>query len=361
MRWWRLLAALLAAVVGGALAGLGALGGFGAVADAATPTVSVVQNASYGPILVGPNGMTLYYFKKDSAGVSNCAGSCAAIWPPLTVTSAPTAGTGLTGTLGTIQRSDGTTQVTYNGWPLYYYAADAQPGDTNGEGILSVWYVAPVDLTAAPPAAATSTAAAPAPASSTASGSSTAPTSGPTISVAQNATLGPVLVGPNGDTLYYFLKDQSGVNNCAGKCATIWPALTVSGANDLTLGPGVAGAISLIPGPAGTLQVTYNGWPLYEYVGDKAPGQANGQGFLKIWYAATPGLAEAPSVATAAAAPPATTTTTSSPAAASNAAPSTTAATLPRTGGRPWPEAAGALFLLGGAALLLRRPRRDAA
>jgi predicted lipoprotein with Yx(FWY)xxD motif len=114
-----------------------------AQSGASMRTVNVVGNSQYGSILVDQNGMTLYLFLNDTqgAGTSACSAGCAAIWPALTATS-PTAGTGVdAGKLGTITRSDGSTQVTYNGWPLYLYAPDTKPGDTNGQGIKSVWYV----------------------------------------------------------------------------------------------------------------------------------------------------------------------------------------------------------------------------
>ena len=69
-------------------------------------------------------------------------GNCATNWPPLLTNGTPVAGTGVDASkFGTTTRADGTTQVTYNGWPLYYYAKDQQPGDTNGDGVGNVWYL----------------------------------------------------------------------------------------------------------------------------------------------------------------------------------------------------------------------------
>jgi predicted lipoprotein with Yx(FWY)xxD motif len=89
--------------------------------------------------------MTLYLFEKDTGMKSTCDGSCAKFWPPVTTTGAAKAGSGLdAGKLGTTARSDGETEVTYNGHPLYYYAGDKQPGDTTGEGLNAfgaLWYV----------------------------------------------------------------------------------------------------------------------------------------------------------------------------------------------------------------------------
>jgi len=117
-------------------------------------TVQSASNATLGNILTDSQGITLYIFKNDTPGVSNCTGTCAQNWLPLTVTAGqqPVAGTGITGQLGVIQRSDGTSQVTYNDMPLYRFVGDKQPGDTNGQGMLNgAWSV--VALTATAPAA----------------------------------------------------------------------------------------------------------------------------------------------------------------------------------------------------------------
>ena len=104
--------------------------------------VNVGQNATLGSFLVDSNGMTLYLFTTDTPNTSTCYGPCAIAWPPLLTSGAPTAGTGVTASLlGTTTRTDGTTQVTYNGWPLYYFASDKAPGDTTGENVQNVWFV----------------------------------------------------------------------------------------------------------------------------------------------------------------------------------------------------------------------------
>jgi predicted lipoprotein with Yx(FWY)xxD motif len=127
----------------------------------ASPGVAVQEaaNATLGNILTDSAGMTLYVFNHDTPGASNCTGTCAQNWPPLTVPAdaMPTAGTGITGQLSVIPRSDGTYQVTYNDMPLYRFIGDKQPGDTNGQGLLNgAWTVALV--TAAAPAAPAATA-----------------------------------------------------------------------------------------------------------------------------------------------------------------------------------------------------------
>ena len=96
-------------------------------------------------ILTDSAGNTLYSFDNDEAGVSNCTGSCTDIWPPLIVNGDATAGDGVEGTLATITRDDGTTQVTYNDQPLYYYINDETAGDRNGDDVGGVWHIVVVD------------------------------------------------------------------------------------------------------------------------------------------------------------------------------------------------------------------------
>jgi len=83
-------------------------------------------------VLVDSQGMTLYWFAPDTSSKSNCSGQCATYWPP--VTGPVTAGSGVTGTLGTITRSDGTKQATYDGHPLYTYVGDKSSGQNTGNG-----------------------------------------------------------------------------------------------------------------------------------------------------------------------------------------------------------------------------------
>jgi predicted lipoprotein with Yx(FWY)xxD motif len=105
-------------------------------------TVNVGQNQTMGSFLVDSKGMTLYLYTVDTPNLSNCYGPCAVAWPPLLTKGAPIAGPGVTALLlGTTTRTDGTTQVTYNGWPLYYFATDKVPGDTTGENVQNVWFV----------------------------------------------------------------------------------------------------------------------------------------------------------------------------------------------------------------------------
>jgi predicted lipoprotein with Yx(FWY)xxD motif len=109
--------------------------------------VELGDSDKYGEFLTGENGMTLYLFTPDTTSASNCNDQCAANWPPFTIESGETVkgGEGVTGTFGTITRADGTTQVTFAGHPLYYFAADKAAGDTNGEGLNDKWYLVGAD------------------------------------------------------------------------------------------------------------------------------------------------------------------------------------------------------------------------
>jgi D-xylose transport system substrate-binding protein len=114
-------------------------------APVAAAIVQVSDNATLGNILVDSNGMTLYTFKNDKPGVSNCTDTCAQNWPPLTVASMdtqPAAGTGVTAKLAVIKRTDGTYQVAADDMPLYRYVGDKKPGDTTGEAFKDLWYAA---------------------------------------------------------------------------------------------------------------------------------------------------------------------------------------------------------------------------
>jgi predicted lipoprotein with Yx(FWY)xxD motif len=109
-------------------------------AVSAAGTTLTTATTDLGTLLVDNAGNTLYLFVPDNQGDSTCYDACAGNWPPLT--GDVTAGAGVDASLlGTTTRTDGTVQATYNGWPLYYFAADTRPGDTNGQGINEIWYV----------------------------------------------------------------------------------------------------------------------------------------------------------------------------------------------------------------------------
>jgi predicted lipoprotein with Yx(FWY)xxD motif len=99
-------------------------------------SVSLASVPNLGMVLVDSKGFTLYLFAKDTGTTSTCNGPCAQAWPPLTTEGAPKATNGASAAdLGTSERSDGSTQVTFAGHPIYTYSADTAPGEANGNGL----------------------------------------------------------------------------------------------------------------------------------------------------------------------------------------------------------------------------------
>lgn len=360
--------------------------------------VSLTNNATYGNILVDAEGKTLYVFTKDVNGTSKCTSStCLANWPVF-YEEEIIADEGLNESdFGTITRDDGAMQTTYKGWPLYYYASDDAAGETNGEAVNNVWFVAKPDysimlanaqllgqdgknytseyvegtaetqyftdaqgrtlyiftkdyrndnnFTAADmsnnsvwpifnveieslpsilneddfghievagqqqltykgwplyyfgqdanrgenkgvsvpspgvwPIANTDTEEAPLT---------------PTVQVGVNGDFGNILTDNQGRTLYYFSRDSKGdVSACAGGCLSSWP---IFNASEVILAPGSSLSIDDFGsiGDGATAQTTYKGWPLYYYspTGDgviEEAGETLGDGVNGVWYVAKP-------------------------------------------------------------------------
>ena len=157
-------------------------GGSSSSAGASSSGGTVIETASSsaGTILTSGSGRAVYLWAKDTGDMSTCTGACAGAWPPVTTTGTATAsGSAKASDIGTITRSDGTKQVTYDGHPLYYFAGDSGPGTATGQGSDSFgakwWLVAPAGsdvtasvgaFTAAAPGAAPASSAPAAPASS---------------------------------------------------------------------------------------------------------------------------------------------------------------------------------------------------
>jgi predicted lipoprotein with Yx(FWY)xxD motif len=100
--------------------------------------------------------------------------------------------------------------------------------------------------------------------------------------------LGTWLTGPGGLTLYTFEPDSANTSTCVDDCATAWPPFTVTAADKLEAGNGVPGKLTTFERPDGTLQVAYDGAPLYYFTSDTAPGDTNGQGLGERWFVAEP-------------------------------------------------------------------------
>lgn len=227
-----------------------------ALAQDQPPTITLGNSDNMGPVLVGPNGMTLYIFTPDPLDGSVCYEGCAERWPPFIVGNAEglTLGEGIPGEIGTIERTTGTIQVTYNGMPLYYWFRDTAPGQTKGQAVGGVWWVVPPQ----------------------------------TVYIHPAGDLGNVLVGPDGKTVYLFTKDEPGKSNCYDQCATNWPPLVVDSADAVVSGVNLPGELGTAERTDGTLQVTYNGWPLYYWKDDAARGDTTGEGVGDVWYTIVP-------------------------------------------------------------------------
>ncbi len=119
--------------------GSGNTGSTGSTASSGGTTISTATVSGVGKVLVDGNGMTLYTLGTESSGTIKCTGSCAQSWPPVLLTggeTAATAGSGVDASkLGTIDRPDGGTQVTYAGMPLYLWVGDTAPGQATGQGV----------------------------------------------------------------------------------------------------------------------------------------------------------------------------------------------------------------------------------
>lgn len=123
-------------------AGTGGTAGTDTTSDTGASAGGEIQavESELGQIIADAEGMTLYIFLPDEQSESTCYDACAATWPPLE--GEVQAGAGVDESMiGTTERTDGTIQATYNGWPLYYFASDTAPGDVNGQGVGDNWFV----------------------------------------------------------------------------------------------------------------------------------------------------------------------------------------------------------------------------
>jgi predicted lipoprotein with Yx(FWY)xxD motif len=130
-----------------------------AASSAAAAGAAVLKTAktSLGTLITNSKGFTVYTFAKDTSTTSACSGACAQAWPPVTGTPQAASGITLSGKLGTITRSDGTPQATYNGHPLYLFSGDSAAGQTSGNGsnaFGALWSVVTIGGGAAPSASA---------------------------------------------------------------------------------------------------------------------------------------------------------------------------------------------------------------
>ena len=238
---------------------------------AASRPARISVGEPHGRVLVGEKGRTLYIFEKEPQyQPPMCYGKCAEEWPPLLTSDqpVPVPNKGLeAGLLGSVERKDGSLQVTYAGHPLYEYARD-RAGDAKGFMVMEFggrWFVI------TPPGVAVTA-------------------KGAEISTGVPGGR-PVLVSEEGETLYSFEKDpKGGQPTCYGSCAKAWPPLLTPGPPTPYEGRTSSKLLGTVKRRDGGLQVTYGGHPLYLYSGGEF---ADTKGFLRkefggTWYLVTP-------------------------------------------------------------------------
>jgi predicted lipoprotein with Yx(FWY)xxD motif len=196
-----------------------------------------------GDVLTNEDGLTLYAFSNDEPGVSNCNDPCSATWPPLQPSRV--LGDVAEDRIDIIDRADGLQQVTLDGKPLYTYVDDLAPGDVEGQGVGDVWFAVGADGTVLIP---------------------------PAVRIGSTDT-GDVLIDPEGFTIYTFENDPAGASTCNDPCSSTWPPIPGDTVIGSQLSPGQFGQITR---QDGTTQLTWNDAPLYRFVDDENPGDANG-------------------------------------------------------------------------------------
>ncbi len=216
--------------------------------------------------IVDINGRTLYTFKNDKKNTNNFTKpdlSNNGVWPIAEITLDKIPSILNKADFGTITVY-GKTQLTYKGWPLYYFGQDTNRGDNKGISFPApgVWPIANVNTTAAPVAEV------------------------PTVMLANNPTLGSILTDANGKSLYFFSKDTKANSVCLTGCVDIWPVFY---SEKLIVGTGlIAADFKTITRTDGKMQTTYKGWPLYYFASDVNAGDTKGENVNNIWFVAKP-------------------------------------------------------------------------
>ena len=225
----------------------------------AAPAVKVTTTA-LGDVLTDPSGRLLYMFDPDKQGDSTCYDQCAKAWPPLEAKGTPGAGQGADASLlGTTTRKDGSKQVTYGKWPLYYFTPDQKAGDVKGQAVGGVWWVVSGD------------------------GKVVRDVPEGMVAATKSKEYGEILASATGRTIYMFDPDKQGQSTCYDKCAAAWPPVTTK--DKPIAGVGVDESLfGTVKRKDGTTQVTYGKWPLYYFTPDKKAGDVKGQGVKKVWW-----------------------------------------------------------------------------
>jgi predicted lipoprotein with Yx(FWY)xxD motif len=236
--------------------------------------VMLKDAGSLGKVLTDKDGRTLYFFTKDAGTTSVCTGQCVTRWPVFSVAnpSSIKLDAGLKASdFANITRTDGVTQTTYKGWPLYYFQDDAAAGDVKGEGVGNLWYVAKTKYTVM------------------LSNAQLVGNDGKSYKAdyTEGTAETQFIVDSLGRTLYAFARDSSMNNNWTTNDAThdaTWPIYEVNTIEDIpsALDKTLFGTITVF----GKKQLTYKGWPLYYFGLDAmAKGPTKGISFPRpgVW------------------------------------------------------------------------------
>lgn len=245
-------------------------------------TLSVREIPEVGSVVTDAAGTTLYRFDKDTAQPprSNCADACATLWPAVPADGAQAPAGVDAGLLGSVDRPDGTRQLTLAGWPVYRYAKDTRPGEAKGEGVGGTWHALAADGSKAADGGKAVDGGKAADDGTADTGKESAP-----LSAVDDAKLGKLLVDAQGRTLYRFGKDSAWPMKfgCVDACLNTWkPAAPVEGEKAVGIPAKLVGSVER---PDGTRQLTIDCWPVYLFTGDTAPGQTNGHGVQNLWFA----------------------------------------------------------------------------
>lgn len=277
----RRLAAAAAALVAASAMAVIPLGVGGA--GATTPALQSINVANYSNVLADDAGFTLYLLTTEANAKLHCTGSCLTDWSPLTVASTRTSvpvGAGVKGKIGFVKRTSSTKQITFNGYPIYIYNLDGKKGQENGEGKTTgsgTWMMVRASATTAP-----------------------ATLVKPLLQSDNAGSFKNVLVSTVNRSLYLLTSEKGAKTSfhCTGGCLASWFPLTVAkGTTQIPTGPGVKGAVGFVK-RGSSLQVTFNSYPVYTYVGDSSPGQTNGEGIAAdggTWYLVSAGAKSASS------------------------------------------------------------------
>ena len=285
------------------VAGVLAIGGGVAIAAASSPSASnpplrATTVAPYKNIVANATLHTYYILSNESGGTLHCTAGCLSVWKPFIVAKAVTTikkSTAVKDLVGFVKRSSTTKQVTLNGFPIYTYIGDSGASQVNGEGVTSnggTWYVVNATTTSA---------------------GSTGVTPKALLILTNASPYTGVLANSSSRSLYVLSVESAGVLSCTAGCLSAWfPVLVPNSVTSIIRGAGVNGTVGFVARANSMSQVTFNGFPVYTYVGDSGPLQANGEGVSAdggTWYlvnasSTTTGTTEIPVISVA------TTTTT---------------------------------------------------